>query len=280
MRIGDILKKSHGDPEKAKQLALNMAKAITNRDKAKRRAEAAEKLFDFHKEGVFKKVLTALAEIFWNRYEQLGGRATARSMASRSSVRSASDDLKGETPKGEALKGEALYDAIVKIVDMEKDGLINGIEVSVSDALAIQEVADRMNSANMNKFLSKPIKKIIDISKKAVEGEVKGGRQFKDKAELQSAVDTLADNITKQAKIIKIIGKEVEDEVSRGFVRIHVIFETVLLDDPFISKENSISVNDNFIKEVKKQCKNIFNMEPSFNNTGSSFWIIYSYKQE
>jgi hypothetical protein len=60
MRLMDIMIKSKEDPEKAKQFARNMAKAIKDVEKAKRRAEAAEQLgFD------------DLAAIFWARHKEL-----------------------------------------------------------------------------------------------------------------------------------------------------------------------------------------------------------------
>lgn len=60
MRIADILRKSKGSVTKARQLASNMARAITKSDKALRRARAAEDVNEH-----------CLANIFFIRYTDL-----------------------------------------------------------------------------------------------------------------------------------------------------------------------------------------------------------------
>lgn len=67
MRLDDILGKAKGDQNKQIQLATNMAKAITNPDKAMRRFEAAqEQLGDNH----------PVTKIFARRAKELGNPIT------------------------------------------------------------------------------------------------------------------------------------------------------------------------------------------------------------
>jgi len=57
------------------------------------------------------------------------------------------------------LQGEALYDALKKIVDEKQYAKIHGQVVDLFSASAMVQVADALNEANREKFLSLPLAK-------------------------------------------------------------------------------------------------------------------------
>ena len=109
-RIEDIVTKSGGDINKAESLAKSMAAKITDYEKAKRRAEAAQ---DF---------MPKIAPIFYERAKELGGEVSNPSPLKTPSVIPS-------TPKERAVAKKLEIGDIIKIT---ADMIMNG-DVGISN---------------------------------------------------------------------------------------------------------------------------------------------------